>query len=200
MTRKNLPVQELITQINVLRSVDFKSGKVFHGKGFLPFVDLPRLKAEILNITPDFELQQKGVNYELNTWIDEDSIGGEVYRLQLILHLFFPLECQRCMQAYEELLNIESQFLLLNDEQEVENFPLDNDEEDALLNSHQFDLIELIEDEALLHLPFIPKHDIKDCHPALIKGIGEADEELIHDEENSSKNPFAGLKKLKFNA
>jgi uncharacterized protein len=203
MSRKNLPVKEIHPSSSSLKQVDFKAGHLLHGKGFLCFSDLPRIAEEIQKRVQEFDPLTQSVDWELDSWIDEIPGGELQYRIGLKVQLSYPLECQRCLLNYEEDLQIVSQFILKNTIEEVEAFPLDNDDEDALLASPQFQLLELIEDEILLNLPLIPKHPSEECESKMIyvPGVVDGIEENIHNEaENLSKNPFASLKKLKFDA
>jgi len=207
MPLKNKSIQEVTFSLANLRKVDFMSAQSFHSKGFLPFRDLPRLMDEIEQKDAQFDVTQKGVQWEIRTWVDEQADQTQEYRLSIHLFFSYPLECQRCLNNFEEVMQFTSQFVLLDTEEEVENFPLEIDHEDALLNSHQFDLIELFEDEVLLSLPLIPKHPVEQCRPEIIlaPGIipqGDSSSTVTDDIESisSSENPFLGLKKLKFDA
>jgi uncharacterized protein len=195
MIRKNVPILELSGLPESLRAIDCKSGNRFVGQGVLSFLHLPRICEEIRQTHEDFNFQEKGVTWAFESWIDIDSAGIEHNRIKVTIQLDFPLECQRCMQPYDENMLFSSQFVLFDSEDQVEDFPMDIDEEDALLNSHSFDLITLIEDEILLHLPFIPKHDAKMCHSEYI-----LNESSIQNDQMESKNPFTSLKNLKFDA
>jgi uncharacterized protein len=203
MTQKNIPVKELNASLSSLAQVDLKSAQLLHGKGFLKLMELPRIVDEITKRSLSEDFTDQGLNWELDTWFDELPGGSQEYRIQLTLDLFYPLECQRCLQPFLDQLHIVSQFVMKDTIEEVENFPLDNDEEDALLTSHQFQLLELIEDEILLNLPLIPKHPPEVCESKMIfvPGVIGGGEENISDEaENTPKNPFASLKNLKFDA
>jgi uncharacterized protein len=203
MTQKNIPVKELNASLSSLAQVDLKSAQLLHGKGFLKLMELPRIVDEITKRSLSEDFPDQGLNWELDTWFDELPGGSQEYRIQLTLDLFYPLECQRCLQPFLDQLHIVSQFVMKDTIEEVENFPLDNDEEDALLTSHQFQLLELIEDEILLNLPLIPKHPPEVCESKMIfvPGVIGGGEENISDEaENTPKNPFASLKNLKFDA
>ena len=198
------PYKEINPSATSLSQIDFKSGQLFRGEGFIKYDDLPRVCAEIKARAPNYSSDSNGVKWSLLSSIDELVGGGQDYRIQLDLEFKYPLECQRCLEIYEEKLNTSSVFILKNTQEEVDNFPLDNDDEDALLNSHHFDLIELFEDEILLNLPLKPKHPIEECHPKDILVVVLSDEdstEILLDEDRiSTTNPFANLKKLKFDA
>jgi uncharacterized protein len=204
MSRKNLPTQDLNTNVAQLHSIDFKSGKTFTGNGFIPFADLPRVCAEIVSVAPEFKILEQGVKWQLISWVDVLASGAEEYRIKIDLHVQLPLECQRCLQAYEHGMQVCSQFVLLDSAEEVDNFPLDIDHEDALLNSYQFNLIEVIEDEILLNLPLIPMHDLSQCHaaPIVMPKVDSLSGDIFSptESENTPNHPFSGLKNLKFDA
>ena len=75
--------------------------------------------------------------------------------------------------------------------------------------SRQFDLVDLIEEELLLSLPLVPKHDVcPQVHESLSSGAGgelagEAGEQSSDegeggkDGEDGKPNPFAALEALK---
>lgn len=204
MSQKTPSTKELNPSVDALSLVDFKSGHAIYGKGFLCFADLPRVAAEILARYPDDDVRSSGVFWELRTWFADAPVGDAQQRLQVMLQVAYPLDCQRCMQRYVENLDITSQFLFKNTAAEVDDFPLDNDVEDALLMSHEFNCIEFFEDEILLHLPLIPKHPTDAC--GFITFQADKAQAVLH-RENAGKdtqmaviNPFESLKKVKFNA
>jgi uncharacterized protein len=203
MTQKNIPVKELNASLSSLAQVDFKSRQLLHGKGFLKLMELPRIVEEITKRSLGENFSDQVLHWELGSWLDELPGGTQEYRIQLTLDLSYPLECQRCLQPFLDELHIVSQFVMKDTIEEVENFPLDNDEEDALLTSHQFHLLELMEDEILLNLPLIPKHPAEVCESKMIfvPGVlGSSEENITNEVENTLKNPFSSLKKLKFDA
>ena len=203
MTQKNIPVKELNASLSSLAQVDFKSRQLLHGKGFLKLMELPRIVEEITKRSLGENFSDQVLHWELGSWLDELPGGTQEYRIQLTLDFSYPLECQRCLQPFLDELHIVSQFVMKDTIEEVENFPLDNDEEDALLTSHQFHLLELMEDEILLNLPLIPKHPAEVCESKMIfvPGVlGSSEENITNEVENTLKNPFSSLKKLKFDA
>ncbi len=115
--------------------------------------------------------------------------GGEN---QVWLHLQasarVPLECQRCLKAVEVPLAIERSFLFVHGEDAAAQLDADS-EDDVLALTRALDLRELIEDELLLALPIVPRHEV--CPEPLIVAA-EADEPLAE-----KPNPFAALAALK---
>lgn len=115
--------------------------------------------------------------------------GGEV---QIWLHIraltSVPLECQRCLKAVDVPLSIERSFLFVHGEDAAAQLDTDS-EDDVLALTRALDLRELIEDELLLALPIVPRHEV--CPVPL---IAPASGEALVDEK---PNPFAALAALK---
>ena len=101
------------------------------------------------------------------------------------------LVCQRCLQAMEVPLEIDRSFRFVRDENEAAELDAQV-EEDILVLSRSLDLRELVEDELLLALPLVPRHE--DCrHPAAgLAGVPAADEG-----PSERPHPFAALAALK---
>ncbi len=94
-------------------------------------------------------------------------------------------ECQRCLQPVLLALDVDRAFRFALTEDEAAALDADS-EDDVLVLARQFDLHELVEDELLLALPIVPKHE--QC-PAPLSG--QAAEEL------TPEHPFAALASLK---
>jgi uncharacterized protein len=114
--------------------------------------------------------------------------GGES---QVWLHIgastHLPLECQRCLQPVDVPLDIKRSFLFVHGEDAAAQLDTDS-EDDVLALSRALDLRELIEDELLLALPIVPRHET--CPSPLPVA---PDVEL----DNEKPNPFAALSALK---
>ena len=115
--------------------------------------------------------------------------GGEV---QIWLHTGattdVPLECQRCLKAVDVPLAIERSFRFVHGEDAAAQLDTDSND-DVLALTSALDLRELIEDELLLALPLVPRHEV--C-PVPLVAPAEADD--LVDEK---PNPFAALAALK---
>lgn len=98
-----------------------------------------------------------------------------------------PLECQRCLKAVEVPLATERSFLFVHGEDTAAQLDTDS-EDDVLALTHALDLRALIEDELLLALPIVPRHEV--CPQPLVV----ADDGVTIDEK---PNPFAALAALK---
>jgi len=93
--------------------------------------------------------------------------------------------CQRCLEPMKLPLDIESSFILVKDEADIPEDPDDSDDFDYLVANAELDVMQLVEDEVLLAIPYAPKHDAKDCP------VGEA----LGD--SKKPNPFAVLRDFK---
>ncbi len=101
------------------------------------------------------------------------------------------LECQRCLKPMT--LRFESSFHLglIDSEQDIDLLP--QEFEPLLLAEGEQSLIDIIEDETILSLPIVARHD-EHCSEL----VGEQDESEQDSEEETYK-PFAGLKDLMTN-
>lgn len=97
------------------------------------------------------------------------------------------LECQRCMQPLPVVLRLNNDIRFVRGEEAAAALDEDS-EEDVLALSRSLDAKSLVEDELLLALPLVPKHE--DCsHPL----APTADQTQL----SEKANPFAILAKLK---
>lgn len=119
--------------------------------------------------------------------------GGEP---QVWLHLQAQAEvslcCQRCLQPVRLPLELEREYRFVRDEELAASEDVDA-EEDVLSLGGRFDLIELIEDELLMALPLVPRHER--CPQPLPMPQAEVPE--VEAAEEQRPNPFAALAALK---
>jgi uncharacterized protein len=97
------------------------------------------------------------------------------------------LECQRCLLPFE--YELESTFSLtpITKEEEAEELP--NLYDGILCQGEHLQLKDIIEEELILHVPFVAKHELEDCAVTV-----SAEKPTVKDE---IKNPFATLKNLR---
>jgi len=111
-------------------------------EGTVPLLDLPRLLASTSapSDTPPGEAAWRAQGHWRQPLGDQPQL-----RLQLQAHARVWLTCQRCLQpaAHEEAARL--------DEAE--------DDEDVLALPRALDLHELVEDELILALPIVPRHE-----------------------------------------
>ena len=140
------------------------------------------------------ETQGLGAHNALNWSVRGELEPGPTGQLQVWLHLTasvtLPLTCQRCLGAVDVPVEINRSFRFVDSEAQAE---LEDDEssEDVLVLSHDFDLMGLIEDEVLMDLPVVPRHET--CPVAIKLMATDADFE----DAPVKPNPFAVLVGLK---
>ena len=162
--------------------------------GAVRLSQLPRMLNEVPAEAPErdslFTWQLEGSTQpELQ---DDGTEAAQPY-LRLALHGAAWLDCQRCLAPYEQHFDVEATYRLVATEEEAEEFPLDEDELDVIVGSRQFDLVELIEEELLLSLPLVPKHDVcPQVHESLVSGAAGEHASDPSDDESENEDPAAG--------
>ena len=101
------------------------------------------------------------------------------------------LTCQRCLQSFTVPLHINQRIRFVRGEAEAEALDAEI-EDDVLALSKSLDLRALVEDELLLALPIVPRHDA--CPQPLPMPLGG---DAVPDAEPERPHPFAALQRLK---
>lgn len=160
----------------VIDSVAFASRRGIVS-GRLQLSTLPRLQALLSDVSG-------GIDFE----VSGESSEGRVF-LAVKLEGRLPLQCQRCLDATLFDLSVHSRVLLV---MPGENWPedgqpggLDDALCDAIEASRELDLVPVLEEEVLLALPIVPRHEKCEL-PASNQSFREA-------------SPFAQLAGLKRN-
>lgn len=113
-------------------------------------------------------------------------------RPQVWLHVSaqarIQLECQRCLQPVDAQLQARRSFQFAPDEATAAEIDAES-EDDVLVLTRALDLRELVEDELILALPLVPRHE--HCPQPLV-APASVDEPL-----EERPNPFAALAALK---
>jgi len=185
-----------------LRALDIydfaKSGR--QAAGALRVSQMPRMLAEVPADTPDrdtvFTWQGEG---STQPELQDDGTEAPQPYLRLAVHGSVWLTCQRCLQPYSQHLDVDATYRIVATEEEADEYPLEDDEVEVIVGSRQFDLVDLIEEELLLSLPLVPKHNVcPEVHESLLPGDDEGETAESGETEKSDKpNPFAVLEKLK---
>jgi uncharacterized protein len=186
-----LPQVQLSAEAIALKKVDFCAPQSYQGAGFLTMTDMPRLAKEASSVNPG-----DGFAWQMETHF-ENSPGSEPRQiLDLALKGCLHLVCQRCLQDCAVNLDEKRRFVLVATESEADDYPLEDEEQEPLVASQHFNLLETIEDEVLLSLPLIPKHPEGFCEPhATVFGLEDEDEG-----SDERENPFNILKNMKKNS
>ncbi|HBI71178.1 YceD family protein [Massilia sp. IC2-278] len=149
-----------------------------HGyrEGVTPVAEMTRLAADCADASGDI------------TWSIQGGTTPEGYPT-MTLSVAGPvqLSCQRCLAPFGYEIDSSTQLVLGVDDEEADGIEevLDDESIDVIVGSRECDLLQLLEDEALLALPQSPKHDV--C----------PDTKLLDALKSEKVSPFAGLKNLK---
>jgi len=153
--------------------------------GELPLAALPRLAESLLST-------DGALRYRIRGEVDDRGRPGAA--MHLVARL--PMECQRCGGPVDIDLRRDARFRFVADEAQLGAEPDDDDDVDVIVGSQRMELVPWIEDEAILSLPLVPRHEAGDpqCRPAvpLSATAGEpASAEAVR------PNPFSVLAGLK---
>lgn len=140
--------------------------------------------------------------------------GSLLQQLRITAHTEAVLQCQRCLEAYKQLISVDAHFVLVDDEaaelewdeQHADDPTLEDLAPEPLVaNSAFFNALELVEDELLLSMPLVPRHDV--CPQELVPGLLGLGVDSVHDisedgqaadeAEQIKVSPFAALQALK---
>lgn len=164
--------------------------------GQVALADLPRLAESV--IRPDDGAEALPVSWRAAGAL-QPVTGGEPQRLvDLDVHAEPLLECQRCLQPVRLPIEVRRRFRFVRGEEAAAR--LDEElEEDVLALTPRFDLLALVEDELLLALPLVPRHEVcPDLPPELRPGAEvEAPTQVDAEAAAPPEHPFAALAALR---
>lgn len=145
-------------------------------EGEVAIARLPRL-AEFVTSS------QGAMRYEIDGLIDDEGHPAAD------LHLYGRLEmiCQRCNAPLDFQLDRTTRFRFVASEEELNSLPIEDDDVDAIVGSRNLGILEWVEDEAILSLPLVPRHD--ECSAPI-----KADDDRA---PVAVRNPFAVLLALR---
>lgn len=130
------------------------------------------------------------LNWSVRAWTSVDPAGSSQAWLHVDAHLMLPLICQRCLGPANEAIHIQRSYRFVESEAQAE-LEDEESEEDLLVISADFDLAALIEDEVLMDMPVVPRHEV--CPVPVKLAAVDADFEAVL----VKPNPFAALSVLK---
>ena len=115
--------------------------------------------------------------------------------IELRAHTQTVLDCQRCLQPMVVPVQVERRFLFVEGEDEAARLDEELDD-DVLALTARLDLRELVEDELLLALPLVPRHEVCPDLPAALHApaAGQGEEASA---EAAQPHPFAALAALR---
>jgi uncharacterized protein len=132
-------------------SLEFaRLGKTLSGE--VAIGELPRLADLLFSNEGSVQYSIRGLQVDDRAW------------LLLELNGSCHLRCQRCLNDLPYPVEISSQLQLLEDEDLMQDDA--TDESDGIEASKELDVLDLVEDELLLSLPFAPRHEEGVCELA----------------------------------
>ena len=131
------------------------------------------------------------VTYEFAADMRKDAAGMAEPWLHLSVQACLPLTCQRCLGPVEVGVRVERDFRFVANE-ELAAIEDEESEEDVLVSSRSFNVLELAEDELLMDMPVSPMHET--CPVSVRLEASDPDFEAGGDEK---PNPFAALARWK---
>lgn len=123
--------------------------------------------------------------------LQTDASGQGRVWLHLQAGVSLPLTCQRCLGPADIDLHVARSFRFVATEAQAESED-EASEEDVLVLSRDFDLQSLVEDELLMELPLVPRHET--CPTEVKLAVQDADFEAA---QAAKPQPFAALAGLK---
>lgn len=119
--------------------------------------------------------------------------GGETQLwVQLTAHAAVPMQCQRCLAPMSQRLEVDRAIRFVRGEEKAAQLD-EETEDDVLCLPAALDLRELVEDELILALPIVPRHEGV-CPQPLVAAF---DPEPTTQPEADEPHPFAALAALK---
>lgn len=170
-------------------------------EGSSSLVDLPRM-AE--GVPPEVALDTiDPVTWQAQGRLEPQRVGEPQRWLDLQAHAMLPWVCQRCLQPVVLPVEFERTIRFVADESLAAELDADMDD-DVLVTSRSFDLLDLVEDELIMASPLVPRHEecpqppkMSVSDPGVDDDLGEASAEGEPSEGGARKNPFAVLAQLK---
>jgi uncharacterized protein len=156
-------------------------------EGTVPLSVLARLATSLLN---DADGGSAEVRWSAQGQTRPVAGGTPELWLALRAEVAVRLECQRCLQPMAWPLQFDRRLRFVRGEREAERLD-DELDDDVLALEPRIDLLQLVEDELILALPLVPRHDT--C-PEPLPQPGAAPE--LPDDE-APAGPFAALAGLR---
>lgn len=151
--------------------------------GELAVEGLPRLASLLAS-------PQGRIRWSLRGWRNARPEGGHDDFMELSFSALLQPACARCLEPVEAAVADTRCYRLVGSEAEAERLDPDDDEYDVLAGGARFDPDALIEDEVILSLPPMARHER--CEPA--RSPDDAGPEA-----EAPEKPFAALRRLRRN-
>lgn len=169
-----------------------------HLDGCTPLRDLRRLAEAVLD-DPSAE-----VPWTLDGNWRQPAGDEPQWRVHLKAAVTVHMTCQRCLETAPLALSVDRRLRFVMDEREAEALDEASEDEDVLVLPSRLQVAQLLEDELILTLPIVPRHDLcpnplpvaADLLPSDVPDAAVAGESAASDDPPPA-NPFAALAALK---
>lgn len=100
-------------------------------------------------------MPQSDLRYRIEGLLDDQAQPAADLHLEGRLNL----TCQRCNAPLDFELDRTTRFRFVASEEELNSLPIEDDGVDAIVGSRHMSIYDWVEDEAILSLPLVPRHD-----------------------------------------
>jgi uncharacterized protein len=146
-------------------------------KGAVPSDQMSRLRPLLVaDLEPVELIVQGGVDAEGYSYV------------RCVFTAMLKLKCQRCLRSVEHKADVDSWLVPVDNELDGGQLPEHYDP--LVTNDKLASLSDMVEDELLLSLPVVPRHDFGKCPVAMPESLQQEPEE----EKSERIKPFADLK------
>ncbi len=161
-----------------------RAGSELHGQ--YPLAQLQRLESLLAD-------RDGSLAWRLRGWRERavDGVVQDFMALSIAANL--QMSCVRCNAPVAVVLSIEREYRLVRSEAEAERLDLDDRQYDVLCGGRRFDLAGLVEDEAIMALPAMPRHERCELPAPAAAAAGAA----TPGADSERARPFAALERLK---
>ncbi|WP_459617691.1 YceD family protein [Bordetella sp. 2513F-2] len=176
-----------------------------HGRELQGSIALVRLSRLVDGLPEQSGMAEWAVQGEIGRGTGRTGVIGGQSLLRLRVKADLQLVCQRCNALFTYPVDAENVLQLVESEEELdddlgvlqdeslaeEDFEGVADYPDKVVGSRHFDLLAQVEDELILSVPYVPRHEV--CPGVQASNAGEAPQEPAFERPS----PFAVLEQLK---
>jgi uncharacterized protein len=144
---------------------------------------MPRLTASALGATGEASIR-----------LEISRTEGGLVLLEGRIHANLTLTCQRCLSAMDYPAESVVRLVIVPDDATAEKL---QDEYDTFVVEEELFIRDLIEDELMLALPLIPRHESPEECDEVARGYLHKEHENGSEQEGKKSNPFSVLEQLK---
>lgn len=136
----------------------------------------------------------EGLPEQPNGWVNWSIKGrrqGDASFLDVTIKAQPVLECQRCLEPFVYDIDVSNRVQLVAHESDLETDEAeDEDAIERILGARRFDVSSFIEDELILALPYVARHDVCPSGQVFVQAEAPVEQE-------DRPSPFAALEQLK---